>query len=361
MRYQALLFSALFFVTACDNPGPVRSDPPETVEPNRPPNFFGGDLRMESVPENFTGVITRVLALDPDLDSITFEFTSQEDNDLFSFIDNELSFRNSPDFENPQDADMDNVYVAVVTATDSGGLSSSQTLEITVTDVTDEPALKRVGSGFDKPLALVPVPGDTRLAVVEQGGRIRLLDPSDGAIETVDFLTLTELDTKNEQGLIGLAFAPNFETSGQFYVKLTNKADSSPEIRRYVTFNGRRDMGDPSTEALVDSVEDDDLIDPTILTIYTDSGERLMGVAYEGQLESLAEQLIFGDPVSGNLWTLPSKELSADPIPVDAFAVLTPNVDEGKLEGISTLASGVDGAAYIVTLGGDIFEFIAAE
>jgi hypothetical protein len=64
-------------------------------------------------------------------------------------------------------------------------------------------------------------PGDpTRLFVVEKNGLIRILE--NGAILAAPFLDLTAVTTKgSEQGLLGLAFAPDYETSGRFYVNYT--------------------------------------------------------------------------------------------------------------------------------------------
>jgi serralysin len=48
-----------------------------------------------------------------------------------------LTFAAAPDFEAPGDAGGDNVYDVVVRASDSGGLSDTQTLAITVTNAND--------------------------------------------------------------------------------------------------------------------------------------------------------------------------------------------------------------------------------
>ena len=44
-----------------------------------------------------------------------------------------LSFNSAPDFENPQDANTDNVYEVQATVTDSGTLTDVQDLQVTVT------------------------------------------------------------------------------------------------------------------------------------------------------------------------------------------------------------------------------------
>ena len=58
------------------------------------------------------------------------------DNGLFSLNPStgELTFTDAPDFENPADADGDNVFEVQVTATDAGGLTDVQNVTVTVTD-----------------------------------------------------------------------------------------------------------------------------------------------------------------------------------------------------------------------------------
>ncbi len=68
-------------------------------------------------------------------------------------------------------------------------------------------------------------PGDPRLYVVESHtGAIRILDPDTGTVAAAPFLDLSdaELAQGNEQGLLGLAFHPDYAANGRFYVDLTN-------------------------------------------------------------------------------------------------------------------------------------------
>jgi glucose/arabinose dehydrogenase len=82
-------------------------------------------------------------------------------------------------------------------------------------------ALKPVLSGLAFPVFLTAPPGDTkRLFVVEKNGVIRII--SDDTLLTKPFLNITAKTTKgSEQGLLGLAFAPDYATSGRFFVSYT--------------------------------------------------------------------------------------------------------------------------------------------
>ena len=77
-------------------------------------------------------------------------------------------------------------------------------------------------TGFSSPVAFVQDPSDPRNQfVVQQGGRIRVI--RDGVLLPTDFLNLTSTVLFNgERGLLGLAFAPDYSTSGRFYVNFVN-------------------------------------------------------------------------------------------------------------------------------------------
>jgi glucose/arabinose dehydrogenase len=79
-----------------------------------------------------------------------------------------------------------------------------------------------VASGFSAPVAVVQDPTNRFVQlVVEQGGRIRAMDS--GQIRPTDFLNLSSaIASGGERGLLGFAFAPDYATSGRFYVNFTN-------------------------------------------------------------------------------------------------------------------------------------------
>ena len=94
----------------------------------------------------------------------------------------------------------------------------------------------RIASGLSGPLFAASPPGDpNRLFIVEQHtGRIRILDLNTGQLNADHFLDLPDnsLAPGGEQGLLGLAFHPNYASNGLFYVNLTNAAGDT-EIREY--------------------------------------------------------------------------------------------------------------------------------
>jgi glucose/arabinose dehydrogenase len=80
--------------------------------------------------------------------------------------------------------------------------------------------LKRIGR-FSSPVYVAAPPGDrSRLFVVEQGGRIRVVH--NGKTLPTAFLNVSgAISSGSERGLLSMAFAPDYRQSGLFYVYYT--------------------------------------------------------------------------------------------------------------------------------------------
>ncbi|HXV37701.1 MAG TPA: PQQ-dependent sugar dehydrogenase [Myxococcota bacterium] len=107
-------------------------------------------------------------------------------------------------------------------------------------------ATERVASGLSSPLFATYAPGDfTRLFIVEQTGKIRVLVLGRG-MQGQAFLDLsTQISCCGELGLLGLAFHPDYLENGYLYVNYTNTAGNTV-IERY------RASGDPRTASRAD-------------------------------------------------------------------------------------------------------------
>lgn len=84
--------------------------------------------------------------------------------------------------------------------------------------------LVKVADGLSDPVAVVmPPDGSDRLFVVERFGRVRVID-ADGALLDEPFLDLTaEVQAGDqEQGLLGLAFHPDYADNGRLFVNYTD-------------------------------------------------------------------------------------------------------------------------------------------
>ena len=117
----------------------------------------------------------------------------------------------------------------------------------------------RVASGLDQPLFAVAPPDDlARLFVVEKNGLVRILDLETQQILPTPFLDLTgQIATGGEQGLLGLAFHPNFAQNGFFYVNVINAAGDT-EIRRYQVSAGDPNQADAASAAPVITIDQPD-------------------------------------------------------------------------------------------------------
>lgn len=110
-------------------------------------------------------------------------------------------------------------------------------------------------SGFSRPVAVRHAgDGTRRLFVVEQGGAIRVVE--NGVVLGPAFLDLTVVvdDGDNEQGLLGLAFHPDYEINGFFYVNYTYDPGANPDrtrIARYQVSAGDPNQADPASATTI--------------------------------------------------------------------------------------------------------------
>jgi glucose/arabinose dehydrogenase len=114
--------------------------------------------------------------------------------------------------------------------------------------------LRKVGD-FSDPVFVTSPPGDrARQFVVEQGGRVMVI--RDGRKLGAPFLDVSgQVTAGSEQGLLSLAFAPDYASSGLFYVYFTDDAGD----QRIVEYRRRdADRADPGSARLVMRMPDDE-------------------------------------------------------------------------------------------------------
>ncbi|MCZ6492810.1 MAG: PQQ-dependent sugar dehydrogenase [Planctomycetota bacterium] len=134
------------------------------------------------------------------------------------------------------------VPAAMAQPRDQGGLAGAGIEPLTTV---------RVASGLNRPVFATHAPGDfSRLFIVEQRGVIKILDLATKMVLAEPFLDIDVLvggpnDNFDERGLLGLAFHPDYQTNGYFYVNYTNNS-SDTSIRRF-TVSGNPDIADPAS------------------------------------------------------------------------------------------------------------------
>ena len=248
LRPSLIGLAAALVLSGCGGGGNGGSEPPPPPQPNQAPTFTS--QAAVSVPENSSGTIYTATATDPDGNPLTFSLAGGADQAAFRISSaGALSFATPPDFEDPGDADGDNVYMVSIGVSD-GMASAALSLAVTVTNAGgDSFRVTRVGAGFNQPLFVAPVPGSNeRVFVVEKGGTIRILNPDGSGSLFLDISS--DVSSQGERGLLGLATAADFATSGIFYVYVTNPAGDI-EIRRYRTPANDRNSGDPATKDVI--------------------------------------------------------------------------------------------------------------
>ncbi len=103
---------------------------------------------------------------------------------------------------------------------------------------------------FTQPVQLTHAPdGTDRVFVVEQGGKIRVF-PNGSPASATDFLTLTGITVGGEEGLLGLAFHPDYTSNGFFYVYYSAPNPRRSVIARY-RVSGNPDVADPTSAQIV--------------------------------------------------------------------------------------------------------------
>ncbi len=116
----------------------------------------------------------------------------------------------------------------------------------------DALVLTEIVGGLDRPVHLTAPPEDPRLFVVEKTGAIRILE--DGALRPTPFLDLGgTISTGGEQGLLSLAFHPDYAVTGEFFVNYTD-LDGDTRIVRY-RVSGDPNVADAASASIVMSIE----------------------------------------------------------------------------------------------------------
>lgn len=95
-------------------------------------------------------------------------------------------------------------------------------------------------TGVNTPLAMVQPAGDSRMFIVEQLGRVRILE--NGKLNPVPFLDIRTKIPKlhhdfDERGLLGIAFHPKFKENGKFYVSYSAHLDFQQDLGQMLWYD----------------------------------------------------------------------------------------------------------------------------
>jgi glucose/arabinose dehydrogenase len=226
---KAIAIGTALLASACGGGGSTPSPTPTPPAANQPPTFTSATTA--SVAENTAAGFYTAAATDPESAPLTYGISGGADAARFTITSaGALSFAAPPNFELPADADGDNVYRVQLRASD-GMQSATLDLAVTVTNSREGIQVRRVATGFNQPVFVAAIPGDSRVYVIEKGGRIWLLDPATGS-QTLAHI-FTDISTDSERGLLGFTVQDNYATQHTAFAVAT-APDGSIEVRSFV-------------------------------------------------------------------------------------------------------------------------------
>lgn len=113
-----------------------------------------------------------------------------------------------------------------------------------------------VASGFERPVFVTHANDDSgRLFIEDQYGHIWVM--IDGTVQETPFLDVQSIisNDSNEQGLLGLAFHPNYAENGQFFIGYTDVVGNNT-VARYTVSADDPNVADPNSGVVLMSIED---------------------------------------------------------------------------------------------------------
>jgi glucose/arabinose dehydrogenase len=119
--------------------------------------------------------------------------------------------------------------------------------------------VERIASGLSSPIGITNArDGSARLFIVQRGGQVRVID-ADGVLSPTPFVDLSgRIVSGGEQGLLGLAFHPNFAANGRLFVDYTRSDGNGAweDVVSELNAPGDRSSADPSSERVLLAVPD---------------------------------------------------------------------------------------------------------
>jgi len=107
--------------------------------------------------------------------------------------------------------------------------------------------------GINQPVDIASA-GDDRLFILEREGRIRIVE-RDGTVLPDPFLDITDdvRSATQDQGLLSMAFHPDYANNGYFYLNYTNP-NGDTYIARYSVSAGNPDLANPDSRFIIYTV-----------------------------------------------------------------------------------------------------------
>jgi Ca2+-binding RTX toxin-like protein len=211
----------------------------------------GGDAALLSIAEN-SAAVTTVVATDPDVgQSVTYAIAGGEDGSFFTIdpLTGVLSFASAPDFENPTDADGNNIYNVIVRVSDGNGGTDTQVISVTISDEADgaSPIISSDGGGAAASISIVENTSVVTTVVASDADSTQptyvILGGADAALFTINpntgelqFVSAPDAENPLDVGhdgtyevIVGATDGVNTDKQ-TLSVTVTNENDNSPVI-----------------------------------------------------------------------------------------------------------------------------------
>jgi glucose/arabinose dehydrogenase len=199
--------------------------------------------------------------------------------------------------------------------------------------LSSEIRLETVATGLVNPLHLTAPLGDERLFIVEQGGTIRIVQ--NGQLLPQPFLDISErVLAGGEQGLLSMAFHPQYASNGFFYVNYTERPTGHTRVERFQV-SADPNVADPASALLILFVEQPFANHNGGLVTFGPDGKLYVGMGDGGD---------GGDPFGNgqNLGTLLAKLLRIDVDAGTPYAIPPDNPYVGRADALGEIwASGL--------------------
>ena len=353
--------------------------PDFNVQQNQPPTIIGNtSFRVD---ENQT-TVDIITAEDPEGKTFTFSIAGGADQALFSIGERSgaLSFNSAPDFENPADADNDNIYNVRIAVSD-GSESVSQLISITVTDVDENqaPAITS-NSSFDIAENTTAVgtisasdPNGDNLTFSLSGGTDQGVFSIDGNSGALEFDTAPDFenpgdDDANNVYEIEVSVTDGTETASQsLSITVTDvnenqapaiTSNSSFDVAENTTAVGTISASDPNGDALTFSITGGD--DQNLFSIDQNSGALVFNSApdFEAPADANADNIYLLEVTAGDGSQTASQPLTITVTDVNENEApsitsgATFSVDENSTAAGTVTASDPNGDALTFSLSG---------
>lgn len=233
IAFSVALLGLVFLISACNITNPNLSEPPlPTIVPVTPTVTPQPPAPVETVAQPEPAATNTQPAGQP-----TRQNQAQEESATSTPAPLPTATQPSPT-ETP-------APTIAPTDTPAAGLPPLDSIELQLLPVV---------GGFTKPVYLTHAgDGSERLFVVEQAGRILIL--TDGVTNPTPFLDIIERVGSDglEQGLLSVAFHPDYSSNGQFFVNYTNRQGNTVVARYNVSNNPG--VADPASEKILLTIQ----------------------------------------------------------------------------------------------------------